>query len=60
MSDELKIDRLYNLDETIAAKLFVGLEYPWQALPLIGDFIKELGRNRLIRLNMMRFLRTYG
>ena len=42
MSDELKIDRLYNLDETIAAKLFVGLEYPWQALPLIGDFIKEL------------------
>jgi len=44
MSDELKIDRLYNLDETIAAKLFVGLEYPWQALPLIGDFIKELGR----------------
>ena len=44
MSDELKIDRLYNLDETIAAKLFVGLEYPWQALTLIGDFIKELGR----------------
>ena len=44
MSDELKIDRLYNLDETIAAKLFDGLEYPWQALPLIGDFIKELGR----------------
>lgn len=44
MSDELKIDRLYNLDETIAARLFDGLEYPWQALPLIGDFIKELGR----------------
>ena len=43
MSEKLGIDRLYNLGETIAAELFEGLEYPWEALPLIGDFIKKLG-----------------
>ena len=43
MPEELKIDRLYDLNETIAAELFAGLEYPWQALPLIGDYIMKLG-----------------
>lgn len=43
MPEELRIDRLYDLNETIAAELFEGIEYPWQALPLIGDFIKKLG-----------------
>lgn len=43
MLEELKIINLYNLKETIAAELFKGLDYPWQALPLIGDFIKKLG-----------------
>ena len=36
MSEELRIEKLYNLSETIAAELFEGLDYPWQALPLIG------------------------
>ena len=38
-----KIKNMYDLNETIAADLFEGLDYPWQALPNIGDFIKKLG-----------------
>ena len=38
-----KISQLYDLEETIAAELFVGLTYPWEALPKISDFIKKLG-----------------
>ena len=38
-----KIENLYDLDKTIAVDLFKGHEYPWELLPLIGDFIKELG-----------------
>lgn len=41
--DRLKIENLYNLEETIAKDLFEGLTYPWEALPLIGDFIVKLG-----------------
>ena len=40
----IKIEDLYNLDETIAAKVFEGLTYPWEVLPKIGDFIIELGK----------------
>ena len=38
-----KISQLYDLGETIAAELFAGLPYPWEALPKISDFIKKLG-----------------
>ncbi len=41
--NNVKIENLYDLDKTIAADLFKGHEYPWELLPLIGDFIKELG-----------------
>lgn len=41
--EECKIKNLYNLDETIASKLFENKEYPWEALPEIGNFIMELG-----------------
>ena len=41
--EEMKIKNLYNLNETIAADLFEGLTYPWEALPKISAFIKELG-----------------
>ena len=34
-----KIKDLYDLNETIAAKLFDGVEYPWEVLANIGDFI---------------------
>ena len=38
-----KIENLYNLDETIAKKIFENITYPWEALPKIKDFIIELG-----------------
>ncbi len=40
-----KISNLYTLQETIAADLFEGLTYPWEALPKISAFICELGKN---------------
>ncbi len=39
-----KISDLYDLKETIAAKLFDGKTYPWEVLAEIGDFIIELGK----------------
>ena len=41
--EECKIKNLYNLDETIAKKIFDGATYPWEVLPKINDFIIELG-----------------
>ncbi len=38
-----RIENLFNLNETIAAKVFEGCTYPWEVLPKIGDFILELG-----------------
>lgn len=43
--EECKIKNLYNLEETIATKIFEGVEYPWEVLPKIGDFIIELGNS---------------
>lgn len=37
------IKELYDLDKTIAAKLFEGKTYPWQVLDGIKDFILALG-----------------
>ena len=41
--ETMKIMNNYDLQETIAAKLFEGKEYPWEVLPFIHDFILELG-----------------
>lgn len=43
MKEELGIDRLFNLNETIAKGLFEGATYPWEILPKIGAYIVELG-----------------
>lgn len=43
MSEAMKITNLMSLENTIAAKLFDGKEYPWEVLPEIGKFIVELG-----------------
>ncbi|EOT27507.1 hypothetical protein C805_01615 [Eubacterium sp. 14-2] len=40
-----KISSLYNLSETLAAELFQGLTYPWEALPKISAFICRLGES---------------
>lgn len=41
--DNAKIKNLYNLEETIAKKIFEGVEYPWEVLAKIKSFILELG-----------------
>ena len=41
---ELTVNELYDLNETIAKDIFVGVTYPWEVLPKIGDFIVELGK----------------
>jgi N-acetylglucosamine-1-phosphate uridyltransferase (contains nucleotidyltransferase and I-patch acetyltransferase domains) len=40
---ELTVLELYTLEETIAKDIFVGVTYPWEVLPKIGDFILQLG-----------------
>ena len=37
------VSELYDLKETIAAELFDGVQYPWEVLPKIKDFIIALG-----------------
>ena len=44
MLKDFTIGNLLDLNETMAAKLFEGKTYPWEALPEIGDFILELGK----------------
>ena len=43
MMKELTVAQLYTLEETIARDIFQGVTYPWEVLPKIGAFIKELG-----------------
>ena len=43
MHSELKIDRLFDLTHTIAAGLFEGLDWPWEALGRIKGYILALG-----------------
>ena len=42
--ENITIENLYDLTETIAADLFTEAEYPWEVLPRIHDFILELGK----------------
>ncbi len=41
---EYTIEKLFDLNETIAKELFAGKTYPWEALPEIKGFIPELGK----------------
>jgi NDP-sugar pyrophosphorylase family protein len=45
MIQQLTINELYDLNETIAAKLFEGATYPWELLSKISSFIVELGNS---------------
>lgn len=42
--EALTTKALFSLEHTIAARLFDDKKYPWEVLPLIGDYIKELGK----------------
>lgn len=41
--EQVTIEQLYDLKETIAEEIFQGKTYPWEVLPLIGTFIEKLG-----------------
>lgn len=43
MYNDMKIEAMFDLSQTIAAKLFDGAVYGWEVLPKIKDFILELG-----------------
>lgn len=45
MVEQLTIQKLYDLNETIARELFADAVYPWELLPKIGAFIVELGNS---------------
>lgn len=40
---ELTVKENYDLDKTIAKQLLESVTYPWEVLPNIGAFIKEIG-----------------
>ncbi len=37
------VTKLFDLQHTIASELFCGVEYPWQVLPRISEFIIKFG-----------------
>ncbi len=43
--EDLKISNMYEgqMEHTVAAEIFKGIDYPWEALPKIHDFIAALG-----------------
>ena len=43
MNETIEIRSLFDLSETIAAKVFEGCTFPWEVLSKIGQFIVELG-----------------
>lgn len=43
--ENITIENLYDLTETIAAELFTEAEYPWEVLPRIHDFIWNWARD---------------
>lgn len=42
--EKLLAKNLFDYSKTIAAPLLESIEYPWEALPKIGEFIVELGK----------------
>lgn len=43
--EQCLIKNMYDLNETIAAQLFTGADYPWEVLGKISDFIIKLGNS---------------
>ena len=41
--EQCKVNHLYDLSETIARELLESVEYPWEALKDISDFIRKMG-----------------
>ena len=43
MKENMTINNMYDLNETIAKDIFEGVTYPWEILPKISEFIVKLG-----------------
>ena len=43
--EQCLVKNMYDLNETIAAQLFAGADYPWEVLGKISDFIINLGNS---------------
>ncbi|MBR5578222.1 MAG: UDP-N-acetylglucosamine pyrophosphorylase, partial [Lachnospiraceae bacterium] len=43
--ENIRIENMFTLEETIAKDLFADATYPWEVLPKIKDFIMELGKS---------------
>lgn len=43
--EKMLAENLFDYSKTIAKPLFESVQYPWEALPKIKDFIIELGKN---------------
>ena len=43
--EELKIENVLNLNETIAKEIFDGVTYPWEVISKISDYIIKLGKS---------------
>ena len=41
--ETVDIQSLFDLNETMAAALFDGLTYPWEILPKLSDYIRQVG-----------------
>lgn len=42
--DKLSVEALLSVEHTVAASLFTRISYPFEVLPFIADYIKELGK----------------
>ena len=43
--EELRIENLLNLNETIAKEIFEGVTYPWEVIPKISEYIINKGKS---------------
>ena len=50
--ENITIENLYDLTETIAAELFTEAEYPWEVLPRIHDFMMRKRRSVTAHLSV--------
>lgn len=41
---KVKVSDLFDLNETLAKELLEEVTYPWEALDMIGDYIKKIGK----------------
>ena len=47
--EQVTIEKLYDLKETIAEEIFQGKTYPWEVLPLIGTLLEKLWKDCFFR-----------